>query len=374
MRLIIDAHLDIAWNAVSFDRDQLLSVQELRANERGMTGKSRSACTTSLPAMRQGRIGVALATVLCRALPRSLPDLDSNLGPIGEREHGEIILRENLDYANQTICSAASQAQLAYYKLLEQQGHMRMISDRSTLDMIWSAWESSPDTAPVGYILSMEGTDPIVDPSYAQWWFEQGLRTACLAHYGPSAYSMGTGGDGPLTDRGRELLKEFERLGVILDLVHTADTAVEQALEIYSKAVFISHGNCRALTPHDRQISDEQIRQVVERGGVIGVVLDAWQITPDCRRDRKDNARPSLDQLVDHIDHICKIAGDVKHVGIGSDLDGGFGTEQCPKGIETIADLQKIGERLSSRGYGDADIDAVFHGNFLRFFRENLPS
>jgi len=374
MRLIIDAHLDIAWNAVSFDRDQLLSVQELRANEQGMTGKSRGNCTTSLPEMRSGRVGVSLGTVLSRALPKNLSNLDSNIGSIGDRSHGEVILRENLDYANQTICCAAGQAQLAYYKLLEQQGHMRMIGDRATLDEVWSAWESTPDTAPIGNILSMEGTDPIIDPSQAQWWFDQGLRTACLAHYGPSAYSMGTGGDGPLTDRGRELLREFERIGVILDLVHTADTAVEQALEIYSKPVFISHGDCRAITPHDRQISDEQIRWVVERGGVIGVVLDAWMISPGWKKEGPGNMRPPLDRLVDHIDHICKIAGNTNHVGIGSDLDGGFGTEQCPEGFETIADLQKVGDLMSGRGYGDADIDAVFHGNFLRFFRENLPS
>ena len=374
MRLIIDAHLDIAWNAVSFDRDQLLSVQELRANESRMTGKGRGNCPMSLPEMRNGGVGVALGTVLSRALPKSLPDLDSNMGPIGDRTHGETILRENLDFANQTICSAAGQAQLAYYKLLEQQGHMRMIGDRATLDEVWSAWQSPPDTAPIGNILSMEGTDPIVDTSHAEWWFNQGLRTACLAHYGPSAYSMGTGGDGPLTDRGRDLLKEFERLGVILDLVHTADIAVEQALEIYSKPVFISHGDCRAITPHDRQISDEQIRWVIECGGVIGVVLDAWMIAPGWERGNKNNVRPPLDRLVDHIDHISKIAGNTNHVGIGSDLDGGFGTEQCPEGLDTIADLQKIGDIMSARGYSDADIDAVFHGNFLRFFRENLPS
>ena len=134
MRLIIDAHLDIAWNAVSFDRDQLLSIQELREKERGKTGKGRGNCTTSLPEMRKGGVGVALGTVLSRAMPKDLPDLDPNMGTIGDRAHGEIIVRENLDYANQTICCAAGQAQLAYYKLLEQQGHMRMIGDRATLN------------------------------------------------------------------------------------------------------------------------------------------------------------------------------------------------------------------------------------------------
>ena len=374
MRLMIDAHLDLAWNAMSFDRDQLLEVEELRSNEKGMTGKSRGNCTTSLPEMRRGGVGVCLATILARTTPQSLPDLATDLGVIGERTHGEVILRDDLDHANQTICCAAGQAQLAYYQLLEQQGHMRMIRNRATLDEVWTQWETDPDHAPIGHILSMEGADPMIEPAQAAWWFEQGLRTACLAHYGPSAYSMGTGGDGPLTGRGRELVKEFERLGLILDLVHTADTALEQALDIYSKPVFISHGNARVFKPHDRQITDEQMRWVIERGGVIGVVLDAWMIDPKWERDSKDNKKPTFHDLARNIDHICELAGNTDHVGIGSDLDGGFGTEQTPEEINTIADLQKLGSVLADKGYSDGDIDKVFHGNWLRFFRQNLPT
>jgi membrane dipeptidase len=184
---------------------------------------------------------------------------------------------------------------------------------------------------------------------------------------------MGTGGDGPLTARGRELLQEFERLGMVLDLVHTADTAFAQALDIYSRPVFISHGNCRSLVPHDRQISDEQIQQVAARGGVIGAVLDAWMLAPDYRRDDPNRPETKLIHVADHIDHVCQVAGNARHSAIGSDLDGGFGTEQSPTGLDTIADLQKLAGILSGRGYGDADIDGIFHGNWLRFFRETLP-
>ena len=359
---------------MSFDRDQLLDVQQLRANEKGMTGKSRGNCTTSLPEMRRGGVGLCLATILARTTPQNLPEMASDLGVIGERTHGEVILRDDLDFANQTICCAAGQAQLAYYQLLEQQGHMRMIRDAAALDEHRSQWEADPVTTPIGHILSMEGTDPIIAPEQAEWWFEQGLRTACLAHYGPSAYAMGTGGDGPLTERGRELVKEFERLGIILDLVHTADTALVQALEIYSKPVFISHGNCRALNPHDRHITDEQIRWVIERGGVVGVVLDNWMISPNWRRGAADNAKPTLEDLANHIDHQCQLAGNTGHIGIGSDLDGGFGTEQTPAEFETIADLQNLASVLSGRDYSDEDIDNIFHGNWLRFFGENLPA
>jgi membrane dipeptidase len=370
---------------MSYDRDQLLSIDELRAREAGMTGKSRGNCTVSLPEMRRGGVAVCLATLLCRALPTRVPDMDGNLGPVGDRVRGEVILREDLDYANQTIACAAAQGQLAYYRLLEAQGHIRMISDSAALSALWAQWEKggadkggldkggAAKGAPIGYILSMEGADPIVEPQQAEWWWEQGLRTACLAHYGPSAYAMGTGGDGPLTPQGRELLKEFERLGMILDLVHTADTALAEALEIFSGPVFISHGNCRALVPHDRQISDEQIQQLVARGGVIGAVLDAWMLAPDYHRGEAARPQPKLSDVADHIDHVCQLAGNTRHAAIGSDLDGGFGTEQSPSDLNTIADLQKLDGILKERGYSDADIDGIFHGNWLRFFRDALP-
>ena len=367
MRSLIDAHLDIAWNAVSFDRDQLLPLDELRRRESGMTGKSRGNCTVSLPEMQRAGIRICLATLLCRALPAGFCGSAADSGAVDERGHGAVILREDLDYANQTIACAAAQAQLAYYRLLEGQGRMRTIRSSADLDAHWQ-----DAGAPLGIILSMEGCDPIVDPAQAEWWYAQGLRTACLAHYGPSAYAMGTGGDGPLTAAGRELLKEFDRLGLILDLVHTADTAFAQALDVYSGPVFVSHGNCRALVPHDRQISDDQIRAVAARRGVIGAVLDEWMLMPDYRRDAEDRLRAALETVADHIDHVCALTGSCAHAAIGSDLDGGFGTEQTPDGLETIADLQRIAEILADRGYADAEIDAVFHGNWLRFFRQAL--
>ena len=368
MRPIIDAHLDLAWNALSFDRDQTLEITELRNREAGMTGKGRGKCTVSLPEMRRARVGVCLATVLCRAMPSNVPEMTSNLGPAGTRKHGDIILREDLDYCNQAVASAIGQGQAAYYRLLEQQGEIRMIRDAESLDQAWRPWADGATDAPIGYILSMEGTDPIVDPAQAEWWFEQGLRTACLAHYGPSAYAMGTGGDGPLSAKGHELLTEFERLGLILDLVHTADQAFDQALELYAGPVFISHGNCRSLAPHDRQISDDQIRRIVERDGVIGAVCDAWMIVPDYVRGDADRPQATLERLADHIDHICQIAGGASHVAIGSDLDGGFGYEQTPAELKTIADLHKLEQVLARRGYSEGDLDAIFHGNWLRFF------
>ncbi len=369
MRPIIDAHLDIAWNALSFDRDQLLELGEMRRREVGMSGSQRTRCTVSLPEMRRANVRVCLPTLLCRARPSGLPTCAGAAGEVGNRSRGEVLLREDLDYANQTIACAMAQGQLAYYRLLEEQGHLRLIRCREDLEQVWS-----DEGSPLGGILSMEGCDPIIDPGQAAWWYAQGLRTACLAHYGPSAYAMGTGGDGPLTPQGRALLREFERLGILLDLVHTADIAMHQALDAYGGPVFISHGNCRALVPNDRQITDDQLRSVAARGGVIGVVLDEWMLIPGYVRGEPGRPRATLEDVADHVDHICETVGNARHVAIGSDLDGGFGTEQTPLDMQSIYDLQRLAEILSRRGYSEESLDGILSGNWYRFFSMHLRS
>ena len=138
-------------------------------------------------------------------------------------------------------------------------------------------------------------------------------------------------------------------------------------------AVHASHNMCRALVPADRQFSDDQIRALLERNAVIGMALDAWMLYPGWKVGQTTNEVVSLANVADHVDHVCQIAGNAKHVGIGSDLDGGFGNEQAPHDLGTIAGMQKLDGILKSRGYSDADIDGIFHGNWLRFFTESLP-
>jgi membrane dipeptidase len=199
------------------------------------------------------------------------------------------------------------------------------------------------------------------------------LRVVGLAHYGPSAYAVGTGEAGPLTPGGVELLKQFDRLGMIVDLTHSSDPSFFQALEVFHGPVLASHNNCRALVPGDRQYSDEQIKHLISRGGVIGVAFDAWMCKAGYVAGNTPREDVPLTNVIDHIDHICQIAGNTNHVAIGSDLDGGFGFEQTPQGIDTIADLQKLSPLLADRGYKEADIEAIFHGNWLHFFSRALP-
>jgi membrane dipeptidase len=161
---------------------------------------------------------------------------------------------------------------------------------------------------------------------------------------------------------------------MILDVTHLCDQSMAQALDLFGGRVLASHHNCRSLGPGDRQLTDEQIKRLVARNAVIGAALDAWMLYPNWVRGQTKPDVIGLTAVADHIDHVCQLAGDRNHAGIGSDLDGGFGNEQTPRDLDTIADLQKLGEILASRGYSASDVDAIFHGNWLRFLREALPA
>lgn len=346
-QLIIDAHLDLAWNALTFNRDLHLSIEEMRAAELGMEGSSRGHNTVSFPAMRTGRVGISLVTLLARANPKG---------------------RSILDFRNQQIASAAAQGQLAWYRLLEQNGACRILTDLHALRESAAAWLSGAAGAPLSFILSMEGADPILSPSHAEWWYSAGLRVVGLAHYGPSAYAQGTACEGGLFPAGRDLLRVMEELGMILDLTHLSDESFYEAASLFHGPVLASHNNCRAITPHQRQFSDDQLRLLIERDAVIGAAFDAWMLVPGWTQGTGDGPRVTLDSVVNHIDHICQLAGSARHCAIGSDLDGGFGAEQSPEDLDTIADLQKLGSLLIARGYSASDIEGIFHGNWLRFF------
>ena len=357
MRPIFDSHLDLAWNAVSFNRDLTLTVREIREREREMTDHgSRGRNVLSLPELKEAGVRVCVATLLARGGP--------------EQKFQPAYKRTDLDHANQAIAHAAAHAQLAYYRLLKKQGHLTFIRTREELDVHWAGKGSKS----LGIILSMEGTDPITSPEEVQEWWELGLRAAGPAHYGRSYHAYGTGVCGPLSDAGIDLLREFGRLGMILDVTHLCDQSMRQALDVYDGPVLASHHNCRALVPGDRQLSDEQIRELLGRGAVIGTALDAWMLYPGWERGRTPPEVVGLDGAADHIDHVCQLSGNANHAAIGSDLDGGFGNEQTPHDLRTYRDLQKLGDILSARGYSAADIDRILHGNWLRFFRQHLPA
>lgn len=360
MPLLFDLHLDLAWNALSFNRDLLLPLAELREQEASMHDVPGRGCgTITFPEMRKGKVGTCLATLLVRSGPDQSPQGS--------------YARSDLDFATQAIAYSVAQGQLAYYHLLEQQGHIRLLRTVADLNRHHQAWSESPETARFGFIISMEGADPIVEPEQAAQWWDAGLRVIGPAHYGRSHYAYGTAVEGPVSKRGMQLLDEMERLGFVLDVTHLCDWSMAEALDRFSGPVLASHHNCRTFVPGDRQLTDAQIRQLLERDAIIGMAFDAWMLYSGWERGITQPTVVSLDDAVNHIDHICELAGNTDHVAIGSDLDGGFGTEQTPHDLNTIADLQKLADLLAGRGYSDAAINGIFHGNALRFFQNALP-
>jgi membrane dipeptidase len=364
--LLFDAHLDLSWNALSFDRDLTDSIDEINAYERCMTdSRARGHATVSLGEMRRGLVAVCVGTVLARARPDVRPAAGHQ--------------RISLDYRSPTVAGAVGLGQVAYYNFLERDGQITMLRSSDDLNRHWSRCAAEQHrlvdgSIPIGLVLAMEGADPIRTPDHAEEWYQKGLRVVNLVHYGQNQYAVGTGDSGPLTEAGIELLREFARLGIILDATHLSDPSFFQALDVFGGAVIASHQNCRALVPGDRQFSDEQLRLLVERDAVIGASFDNWMITPNWTTGVTPRSEATLEQIADHMDHICQLAGNHRHIAIGTDLDGGFGSEQSPAEIDTIADVQKLADVLERRGFAAAAIDDVFHGNWLRFFREKLPA
>lgn len=355
---IIDAHLDLSMNALEWNRDLREPVQAIRDRERGLTDKpDRGKGIVALPELRTGNIGLVVATQIARYVAPGNPL------PGWHSPHQ---------------AWAQSQGQLAWYKAMENAGEMVMIDNKTALEKHIALWnDGTPNTnKPVGYVLSLEGADSIVDMSYLEQAWNYGLRAIGPAHYGPGRYANGTDATGGLTDQGRALIKEIERLGLVLDATHLCDDAFWDAMELFNGNVWASHNNVRALVDHNRQFSDEMIKALVSKGAVIGAALDAWMMVPNWVRQQStpEGMFCNLEKIIDHIDHICQLAGNSLHVGIGTDLDGAFGKEQCPYDLENIADLQKLPEMFTRRGYNESDIKNIMHGNFLRFLRNALPA
>lgn len=348
---IFDAHLDLSMNAMEWNRDLTWPVSEIRKSEIGMTDKpDRTKNTVSLDAMREGNVGLCVATQIARYVKKENP-LPGWHSPHQAWAH--------------------TQGQLAWYKAMEEIGEMVQITNRKQLEDHLHLWKTTAGKKPIGYILSLEGADSIVTMGHLERSFEQGLRAIGPAHYGPGTYAHGTDSVGGIGSKGKELLKKIERLNLILDATHMCDQSFWETMKVYNGPVWASHNNCRKFVPGNRQFSDEQLKELLGRNAVIGMVLDAWMMVPNWVRgiSTPEGMGVSLEQTIQNIDHICQLAGNTKHVGIGTDLDGGFGKEQGPADVDTIADLQKIPSLLAKRGYTKEDIDNIMHQNFIGFLQ-----
>lgn len=348
---IIDAHLDLAMNAMEWNRDLQQPVHAIRETEVGLTDKpDRAKGVVALPDLRRGNIGLVVATQIARYA-----------GP-GHPMPG---------WHSAEQAWAQTQAQMAWYKTMEASGEMAAIRNKAELQTHVALWNNNEpnDKKAVGYILSLEGADSLITIDYLERSWSDGLRAVGPAHYGPGRYANGTDATGKMGKDGIALLKKIEALDMILDVTHLCDDAFWQAIDHFNGPVWASHNNCRALVNHNRQFSDDMIKVLIERGAVIGAAFDAWMIVPGWQRgiSTPTSLGCNLETVIDHIDHVCQLAGNAKHVGIGSDLDGAFGKEQCPSDLETIAGIQKLIPLLEKRGYSTNDVEAIMHGNWLRF-------
>ncbi len=351
---ILDAHLDLAMNAMEWNRNLQMPIKEINLREAGLTDKpDRGNATVCFSELRKGNIGLVVATQIARFVAPDNP-LPGWHSPEQAWAH--------------------TQGQLAWYRAMEAAGELVQITDLQGLEAHLARW-NDPAIAqaekPIGYILSLEGADSLVSLDHVETAWNYGLRAIGPGHYGPGRYANGTDSTGKMGQMGLDLLKKMASLNIILDATHLCDDAFWQAMAHYDGPVWASHNNCRALVDHNRQFSDEQIRELISRKAVIGAVMDAWMVVPGWVR-RKSTPREmglNLERVADHIDHICQIAGNAEHVGIGSDMDGAFGREQCPYDLVTIADMQLFPAILERRGYSENDLKNFMHGNWLRFLR-----
>jgi len=345
--MLIDAHLDLAMNALYLGRDITGSALDTRQREGDKPAFGHS--TVGLEDLLRGEIAICFATVSVLACRAWSPPSKRNFKSI------DGAYQEGLDQIN-------------FYKNLESAGKMRMIYNAEDLEAHLQDWEAEPENRRVGVVVLMEGAYPVRTPEEVAQWYEFGVRIIGLSWAG-SAYAGGTYGPGRLSPEGKQLLKEMQQTGMILDVSHLNDASFFDVLDHYEGPVLGSHVNCRALVPGERQLTDRMIRELIARDAVLGTACDCWMVIPGWKKKVTSPATCPMDRLVDHIDHVCQLAGNTNHAAMGTDLDGGYGTEQSPGDLNTIADLAKLPEIMSNRGFSDEDIARITHGNWLRKLR-----
>jgi membrane dipeptidase len=166
---------------------------------------------------------------------------------------------------------------------------------------------------------------------------------------------------------GRDLVKEIDRLGIVHDVSHLSDRALDELFSLTQRPVIASHSNCRSLLgdpANQRHLTDRAIREITRRGGVIGLNL----YTKFLNAATNDAGRCSIDDALAHVEHICEIAQSRAHVGLGTDMDGGFAANRMPDGMNRPTDLQRLIDGLQTRGWSEPDIDGFMHANFVRIF------
>ena len=358
--IVIDAHEDLAWNALVFGRDYRRAVDETRRLEIKTEVPLHNGQTLlGFPEWVQGRVAIVFGSLFAAPSRWSEGSWDTLCydGPEEARRY----YQANLD---------------TYFRWADESpDHYQIIRSVKELDDHWAAWQDPQHKGPVGLVLLMEGADGLREPAEVEQWFEWGVRILGPAWSG-TRYAGGTKEPGPLTDLGRELVMHMEACGMILDLSHLSEDGAREALDHFGGAILASHTSPLARVPNasfpERHVSDALIRLIAEREGVIGLLLgnrflqDGWKIDMD--RDLV-----GLKDVVAAIDHVCQLLGSADHIAFGSDFDGGFGLDRVPKELDSIADLQLIGQALGQQGYGEQEVAGIMGLNWYHLLHRSLP-
>ena len=359
--LIIDLHLDLAWDALFWNRDLTLTAHEVRAQEENETPQvaddhDTGVCSVTFPEMRRGSVGIMLSTIMSRIEPRYK---DSR--------------RDGMRTQEQAM--AVGRGHLAYYQAMARLGQIKPVLGLADLNEAVQAWQNPTDDTPIYHILSMESADPIIDPDDVGFWWDAGLRVVGPAHFGHNTYIHGTFTEGGLKPAAKPLYKAMREAGMILDITHMADRAVWESFDLWDGPILASHCTCRSLVNGQRHLTDDMIRELSRREGIIGLVFCQFFIDPDVvweNRPSRDTwvSKYGMEGLLPHVEHIANLAGgSLDNIAIGTDMDGGFGAEVTPTDVDTIADLQGFPAVLRSAGISEQDIDGIIHENALRLFR-----
>jgi membrane dipeptidase len=352
--IVVDAHEDIAYNALAFGRDYRTSALKIRVQEAGSDTPARNGtATVGLPDALLGRVALTFATLFVAPRTRQTQPWDI------------------LSYSDPAEAYTLASRQMDYYeRLADEHEKINLVRTQAELNAVLASWEPGKEIRDhqVGLVILMENADPILEPKQFEEWYERGVRLVGPA-WQATRYCGGTGAPGPLTDLGRELLDVLAAFNVILDLSHMAEASFLEAVDRYEGVLIASHSNPRRFRSSDRHLSDDMIRRLAERDGVMGIVLYNAFLTNDWDRQ----VRLPFSVIPDAIDYVCQLTGSAAHVGIGSDFDGGFGRESIPQGLDTVGDLLRIADALRERGYTEADITAIMGGNMIRKLRQTLP-
>lgn len=333
----IDGHLDLAY---------------LTAQGRDLTRPCRDAATgcVSLPDLREGGVELCFGTIFLDVARGGRPGCLAS-------EDVDAVEREAL-------------RQIVIYEELERQGHLRIVRDAADLPAITPPTaDASPlsDDAPLRMVILMEGADPIRSPEHVPHWHERGVRLVGMTWAFGSRYAGGNAAPGPLTGAGRELVHALDDAGIIHDLSHLADEAMDEVLDLARGAVAASHSNARALMhvenqpPSQRHLRDESIRAIASRGGVIGLNLFSKFLAND--------RRATIDDAVAHVEHIAEVMGTRRGVALGSDADGGFPPTDLPIGLDHPRAWRALPAALAARGWSPDDLHGFQRGNWVRFLR-----